>query len=264
MDLLTFLTRKEAIGAQTLTPNRKRSNLPVLEMAFSGYAASQADSEPQNMGPVLPHAPGAAGSGAMTKFFELGKTSGIPLKVRTAFAAALEVEVDDDETLAVNVGSMDEAEITAYIADLATEDGPINGLGRGQAWRWYRSAKLIVHQVGLGPVQPTAVQEPPQAPQAVIAKIPEPPATKRCNEVLDQANDGVFPILSLEEVGRLRARYETVCGLAPDDSCRPTADQLAGLAHLLKKGRAPYVDLSLFGPSESGPRDSASSRLRFG
>ena len=123
-------------------------------MAFGGFEdESNAGSEVRGAtpGPVLPLPIGAVDS---TNFFALGETLGINLKVRTAFAAALEVDVGDEDTLAVDVGSIEESEATSLIAGLATEAGPLNALGRGAAWRWFRSARLLVHQLGLGPVPP--------------------------------------------------------------------------------------------------------------
>ena len=76
----------------------------------------------------------------------------------------------------------------------------------------------------------------------------DPVATRKAAEVIDQADDSTFALLPKSDLLVCRERYVKTVGDDPPDACRPTSDQLSALQHRLGQGRAPYVDLALFGP----------------
>ena len=117
---------------------------------------------------------------------------------------------------------------------------------RAPAMRLYRAAKLLAWSKGLGstpPAAPPAVVKDPAPAQAAPAA-----ATRKACEVIDQADDSSFTVLSKTEVAAFRERYVKAVGDDPPDAARPTTDQLSALQGRLSQGRAPYVDLALFGP----------------
>ena len=112
----------------------------------------------------------------------------------------------------------------------------------------YRAAKMYAAQQGLGEANVEATQ--PIAAPSAKAQAPPPvvSSTRKCSDVIDQGDEGHFPLLPFEEIRKMREKFEEVTGGEPEDSVRPTSDQLSALVARLKSGRAPYVDMALFGP----------------
>ena len=88
---------------------------------------------------------------------------------------------------------------------------------------------------------PTTMTTPPTAP-------PTKPTGKNISEVLDQADDGVFEPLTTEKLDEFRKRHVDITGDHPPEDERPSSDQLSALDARLRAGRAPFVDLGIWGP----------------
>jgi hypothetical protein len=95
-----------------------------------------------------------------------------------------------------------------------------------------------------GPVPAPQAAAPTTTLEAPTAKV----AGKKVSEVLDQTDEGTFEPLPLERLDELRARHVDITGDHPPEDERPTADQLAALGARLRAGRAPFVDLGMWGP----------------
>ena len=178
----------------------------------------------------------------------LAAKEAIPTDLVKALLRALGSTTLDEDLLmkAVDFGLMDESEVVTAVANMVDDNGAaIPGLKRAPAMRLFRSAKLLAHQHGLGDAGPPAVVAVP-AKEAPSEQASEP--TRKACEVIDQADDSVFVVLGRAEADKLRERYAKAVGDDPPDVCRPTTDQLSALKHKLGQGRAPYVDLALFGP----------------
>ena len=70
----------------------------------------------------------------------------------------------------------------------------------------------------------------------------------RMSMFVDEADGSHFKLLPAAEIELLRKVHVDSLGGPPTDAARPTVEQLSGLYAKLSKGKAPYVDLGLFGP----------------
>ena len=95
--------------------------------------------------------------------------------------------------------------------------------------RAYRAAKLHAAMQGLSETGAQASTAAASSTPQVAAEVVEPARTvvKKCSDVLDQGDEGTFPLLPLEVIGKFRNNFERIIGLEPEDSARPTAEQLS-------------------------------------
>ena len=97
-------------------------------------------------------------------------------------------------------------------------------------------------------LHPLPVAAPPVAVAPAVAARPLYDERLKTSMFIDQADDSYYLPLSGEVVNRYRAVYVDKMGGDPDQHVRPTSEQLGGLVAKLSRGKAPYVDLGLFGP----------------
>ena len=212
----------------------------ITPVGFNGFGDAASETASQ--------APRAASPSGVLTF---ARESNVSEKVAVALMAGLGVEQDElHSTLTMDLALTPEETITAVVANLmigvGDEAKAATAIQQGQALRLFRSAKLMATQQGLGdvpaPVLPVVAAAPAAAPAQPTAVM------KKTSEVLDQVDDSAFPVLPATKIAEYRDRYVEVMHGEPDDSHRPTSDQLSALAHRLARGSAPYVDLGLFGP----------------
>ena len=214
-------------------------------MAFVGFSDS-ADNLPTVA--AIPPPPTSSSAVAKTdseNLFEFGRTHRVPAKVLQALATALDVE--DEDALTLDFALIPEDEVNAIVATMIGAEGsPLNPLQRGAVMRLYRSATLYVPLQGLGPIQVAPKSSMPVRPLLSETSMEEEKV--RMSAFVDEADDSYYRLLPATEIDRLRKVHVDTLGGPPTDAARPTVEQLSGLHAKLVKGKAPYVDLGLFGP----------------
>ena len=100
---------------------------------------------------------------------------------------------------------------------------------------------------------PVAVTGPSPFPpaEALMQQPPTSPATTRklkLSSVVDPTLDAEIQQLEQGEVTKMYTEYKQRFGDHPSPDIEPTADQLSGLAQLIKSKAAPYTDFSIWGP----------------
>ena len=214
--------------------------MSITPVGFSGFGDAASEVE------------GSGAQAAAQDALSFARHLKIPNKVAVAVLAALGADPDEMELVLVeDLALTPESTITDAIASLTLGAGDeaiaATAIQKGQALRFFRSAKLKATQQGLGdvpaPIPPAAAPTKEESVPPAMAVV-----TKKTNEVLDQVDDSVFPVLPPAKIAEFRDHYVAVMHGEPDDAQRPTADQLSALAHRLSRGSAPYVDLGLFGP----------------
>ena len=170
------------------------------------------------------------------------------------------LDFDPAETLIADFAYLEESDLTEALAVLEVDGKPANRIQKSQVQRLFATARARMANQGLvvpGYVPPastssttTLVQAPSvmvATPKASAAPTPPPKTLYKMATYIDQADDGTFHMLPLEDLNRMRAAYFNMFGDDPPSHERPSDEQLSGLKAKLDTGRAPYVDFGVFG-----------------
>ncbi len=150
------------------------------------------------------------------------------------------------------LGATEDEEVKlADIAELSDFSELVAGLSpplqRGKILAIWRLACSL--GVGAANTKTGSTEEANQAttPEPPAPLVP-PPELLKVAEYAVQQDPRLFPMLSDTELGQARKRYLLIKRLPPAEVERPGDAQLSVLAHLVGRGKAPFVDLALFGP----------------
>merc|ERR1712051_460830 len=78
-------------------------------------------------------------------------------------------------------------------------------------------------------------------PQTALIEVP-------LRKLVDQALEGSAKPLTQSQLDLCAERYMVAYDVEPPENCDPSPEQLAGLAHIMGMGLAPYVDFAVFNP----------------
>ena len=217
-----------------------------------GTPAFEAGSRAGDIAPPAPPPCPSVSAADPSRLLDFAAHHQVARKVVEALLRALGAEPEDfAHVLVADFGAMPESEALEAIGQATLEENrPLTAIQRGAAMRLWRAASAYVTLIGLGPngpLAPTAASSSPTMPIST-APVAAPVTLKKCSDLVDQGCDLQFVPLAATEVNELRQKFEEKTGDEPEEAARPSADQLGALKCLLSAGKAPYVDLGLFGP----------------
>ena len=147
----------------------------------------------------------------------------------------------DEDTPLEHLAFVRDDDFMEAIEATKVQEQPLSPLQKGQVLYF---VKVLRQTVDKGYVQAVAA-----SPAVQGTVTPNPGGEKRkVSEVLDQIDDSSYEPLPPAAIAQMRGFHRAVTGGDPPDHERPTADQLAALAHRMKMGKAPYADFAVFGP----------------
>ena len=232
------------------------------QAGFGGFEdkGDETASVPEVPGPVVEteaQVVGEVSKGqAVTYLLDLAKEHKVSEKVVAGMGKAL--DLDPSELLIADFAYFDESDVTEMLAGLEVEGKPANRIHKSQVLRLFATSRAHVTRLGLVipgyvPPAPTSSTTPTgpslmtPTPKAAAAPAPLPKTVYKMATYIDQAEEGVFHMLPLEDLTRMRNVYHDMFGDEPPSHERPSDEQLSGLKSRLDSGRAPYVDFGVFG-----------------
>ena len=128
--------------------------------------------------------------------------------------------------------------------------------------RFYKDLVKMFSDAPLGSSSSSTPSAPMQVIPNITVTVPECTDRHSMRDYIDQTNTEKFSDLSEKELTGLRSRFFNATGMDPLPEERPSDEQLAALAHLLrnkkdKRMNAPFVEFAVF-----GPYDGRSAKLR--
>ena len=185
------------------------------------------------------------------------KVSGSPPTLKE-FAASVKVNPELAKAIGEALGGTDDISIEDFafleeeeyrgtLNGLVVREAPITPLMKAQAMRLYHQARTQGASAGLpvpgiiAPVKPEGVNNDPAPPKIEHTMLKD-------SSFLNQASEGVFPLLNPGDLMKYRENYRKLLGMEPPLNQRPTDEQLSALLALLSTGRAPFADFAVFGP----------------
>lgn len=162
----------------------------------------------------------------------------INIGLARALLVALEIPPEDHQTaVAADLGYLPQEDIVAATSKTCRLEGQaVAGLNIGALHRLHAAAHVAIIR---------SQQAPPSTGEAPRKEERE---SKKFSTVLDQTHEGAFRILPMERVAKFRSIYAKVAGDEPLPAARPTPDQISALFAKVASGRAPFVDIAVFGP----------------
>ena len=146
-----------------------------------------------------------------------------------------------------------EAALNSWVVNFdATTTLPASPTNKGRVRNaWRVAAVLMGTHVSVAQQQQLLQQQLQHQQQPQQQQQPDPRGnTVRLDLVVDQALSREVPSLSDDEIQECFVEYKKRMGAMPTEEEEPDAEQLTGVAHLLRSGVPPYVDFALFGPHQ--------------
>ena len=162
----------------------------------------------------------------------------LPERLRGPLLALVGAEpTDDAETFSAITWEMYQADV---VAQFEFEDGSRPTIfEKTRLLRFYKDLVKMFSDAPLGSSSSSTPSAPMQVIPNITVTVPECTDRHSMRDYIDQTNTEKFSDLSEKELTGLRSRFFNATGMDPLPEERPSDEQLAALAHLLRNMNAP-------------------------